>query len=180
MPAFVVAALEALGYPVPVPTEVPRALGVQVGRGDCNPLGLPIAPTQAEQGVSAETARGRILGMLQGNAVPLCFTRVPLNEIPWNSADILVEEALANGVVVGVGVRYSHIAESAPPTANHVLRITGLEGGVANVTDDSGESPRRHFAVPFRELESAAVAAGDGLWLFYGGDRKVSTFFSHS
>lgn len=179
VPAFVVAALEALGHPVGVPRTMPSILGVQVGPHDDNPLELRVAPTPLQEGVSAADASARIEELLADLELPVAFFQAPVDAVATDAAEEFVGELLANGVVAGVGVQYDEIEDVAPPSARHILRITGVSAGVATVADDSGEAPQRYFQLPLSKLLGAARSARDGFWLFYPAGRVPSIFLTH-
>lgn len=166
VPAFVVAALEAMGNPIPVPEAMAHVLGVRVGAKDANPYALAIAQTHTELGVSPANAVPRIEEAIAELGAPVRFEHVLLSFVARDGVDEFVEHALAEGAIVGIGVQYDRIDDEAPPSALHLLRIEALSHGQAIVVDDSGEAASRRMILPFERVIVGARAAGDGFWIF--------------
>lgn len=167
VPAFVVAALEALGCPIPVPEALPHVLGVRVNANDANPYALPIARTPNQVGVGPVDAVPRIDEALSALGAPARFEHALLSRVPRDSLYEFAQDTLADGGILGIGVQYDQIDDEAPPTALHVLRIEALSDGQATLVDDSGEAASRRVSLPFEQVILAARAAGDGFWIFH-------------
>ena len=172
VPAFVHAALVQLGVDCPFPQTIPGILGVRVRPHQDNPLGLALTDELHPAGIRGSDAEREVNRMCREIGSALRLRRVPFRTIVEELWTEVLDEAMARGAVVGLGLDYPTLMATAASdrSAQHVLRVLGRSGERLDLFDDSGESIPATMSVIEARVRTAALRIGDGLWIVGRGD----------
>ena len=165
VPAFIAAALRALGSPSLDRQQLAHALDTRVGPGCDNPWGLAVEANPLLRGVTVAIAKVRIPLLLQECGSGLHFRHVPFDYVMLRLYAELLEQAVSAGAVVGFGLNYSQYVGKSD-VWRHVCRYAGTDDGEhLLLVDDSAGEGAASLRLSWPDVEVAVRDVGDGFWL---------------
>lgn len=167
--AFISKARELLLHDRFDPKVIAHGLDVRVGPGDNNPWKLNVENNAHLQGARPSDLQNK-WGEVFGSAPLFSFRHIPFSTVSFGLYWEVGAEALASGLVVGLGFDYSCI--SGGNSASHVCRVEAItqtkgDSYDVSIVDDFQNGLRR--IERSETLEPAVRSVEGGFWLV--GDR---------
>jgi hypothetical protein len=155
------------------PRIVAQSLKIKIPTNCRNPLGLVVTEDSNSWGIQTKDVVPLINNLLIQLNSDLQFRHIPLNVIPYQMYEEVLDEFFKKSVLVGVGFDFSDVDGSA--FSNKHVSLVIRKDNKYLIEDYYEDSNGKILPINFREIIRSAQTIHDGYWLIGKKDTIFTT-----